>query len=99
MGDERAAEDLAKSSAGEGKGKGKDLEIVINGSKFVVEDEVVTYEQVVALAFPTGEPGVTYSVAYRKAKGGHGGAGVLAPGASVTVKKGTSFDVTPTTRS
>ncbi|WP_165553113.1 multiubiquitin domain-containing protein [Kribbella speibonae] len=41
-----------------------------------------------------------YSVAYRKANGGHGGTGTLTPDTSVKVKKkGTSFDVTPTTRS
>jgi hypothetical protein len=82
------------------KGRKRDYEIVINGTKFVVEDEVVTYQQVVALGFPNGELGVKYSVAYRKARGGHGGTGTLAPDTSVTVKeKGTSFDVTPTTRS
>ncbi len=80
--------------------KDKDYDIVINGSRFEVEDETVTYEQVVALGFPHGDPNVIYSVAYRKAKGGHGGSGTLLPGTSVTVKKkGTSFDVTPTTRS
>jgi hypothetical protein len=80
--------------------KDKDCEIVINGSPYEVEDDTVTYEQVIALAFPGGDPNVVYSVAYKKAKGGHGGSGALAPGASVTVKKkGTSFDVTPTTRS
>jgi hypothetical protein len=93
--EEVAAEELARRN-----GKDKDYEIVINGSLAVVHDEVVTYEQVVALGFPHGQPGIKYSVAYRKATGGHGGSGTLAPGASVTVKrKGTSFDVTPTTRS
>ena len=86
--------------AGDDKGKDRDYEVVINGTKFVVEAEDVTYGQVVALGFPNGEPGVQYSVVYRKAKGGQGGSGTLAPGTSVTVKqKGTSFDVTPTTRS
>ncbi|WP_166509497.1 multiubiquitin domain-containing protein [Blastococcus sp. TF02-8] len=80
--------------------KDKDYEIVINGSRFEVDAETVTYEQVVNLGFPHGDPNVIYSVAYRKAKGGHGGSGTLVPGTSVTVKKkGTSFDVTATTRS
>ncbi len=74
-------------------------EIVINGSEFRVADETVTYEQAVALGFPGTDPAVIYSVVYRKARGGHGGSGTLAAGASVVVKKGTSFDVTPTTRS
>jgi hypothetical protein len=80
--------------------KEKIYEIVINGSLYSIEDRTVTYEQVVALAFPTRDPNVLYSVAYRKAEGGHGGSGTLVAGASVAVKKkGTSFDVTPTTRS
>lgn len=88
---ERVAEDK--------RTKDKNYEIVINGSRFELEDETATYEQVVALGFPEGNPNVIYSVAYRKAKDGHGGSGTLVPGTSVTVKKGTSFDVTPTTRS
>ena len=80
--------------------KNKDYEIAINGSRFEVDAETVTYEQVVDLGFPNRDPNVIYSVAYRKAKGGHGGSGTLVPGTSVAVKKkGTSFDVTATTRS
>jgi hypothetical protein len=80
--------------------EGMGYEIVINGSRFEVKDETVTYEQVVALGFSGADPNVIYSVAYRRAKGGHGGSGTLVPGTSVTVKKkGTTFDVTPTTRS
>jgi hypothetical protein len=79
--------------------KRKTFDIVINGSVYEVNDETVTYEQVVSLAFPGGDPSVIYSVAYRKAKGGRG-TGTLVPGASVEVKQqGTSFDVTATTRS
>lgn len=93
MSAEIAAEERKKS-------KDKDYEIVVNGTPFVVEDEVVTYEQIVGLAFPNGDPGVRYSVAFRKAKGGHGGSGTLPVGGAVRVKEtGTSFDVTPTTRS
>lgn len=84
----------------EDRDKTKNYEIVVNGTPFPVHDETVTYEQVVHLGFPQSDPEIIYSVAYRKAQGGHGGSGTLVPGASVTVKKkGTSFDVTPTTRS
>jgi len=80
--------------------KRKTYDIVINGSVYEVHDETVTYQQVIGLAFPGSDPAVIYSMAYRKAKGGRGGTGTLVPGASVEVKKqGTSFDVTPTTRS
>lgn len=80
--------------------KRKTFEIVVNGTAYEVFDETVTYEQVVALSFPDSDPAVIYSVAYRRARGGRGGTGTLVPGTSVAVKKqGTSFDVTPTTRS
>jgi len=78
----------------------RDYDIVVNGTQAVVDDANVSYEQVVKIAFPAPEPGVTYSVAYRDADGPHGGAGMLVPGESVKVKKeGTSFNVTATTRS
>jgi hypothetical protein len=77
-----------------------DYDIVINGSQAAVPQPTVSYEEVTRIAFPVQDPGVTYSVSYSNAEGRHGGAGVLVPGESVTVKKkGTSFDVTPTTRS
>jgi hypothetical protein len=81
--------------------KHKDYEIVVNGTLVTVEQEDVSYEQVVEIAFPGAHnPNVTYSVAYRKADEPHGGSGVLVAGGSVTVKRqGTSFNVTPTTRS
>lgn len=88
----------AQESIKEPKDKG--IAIVVNGTEHAIDDEVVSYEQVVALGFPNGEPGIVYSVVYSKATAPAGGSGSLVPGRSVTVKKkGTSFDVTPTTRS
>lgn len=79
--------------------KDKEYEIVVNGTPHTVTDPNVTYEQVVQLAFPgANDPNVTYSVAYRKAHG-KGGSGTLVAGRLVKIKKGTSFNVTPTTRS
>lgn len=87
------------NEADEKAGK-KGYDIVVNGTPAAVQDATVSYEEVTRIAFPVPEPGVTYSVAYRNAEGRHGSAGVLVPGESVRVKKeGTSFDVTPTTRS
>lgn len=86
-------------TAGRGHTGTGGYEIVINGTEFRVAGETVTYEQAVGLGFPGADPAVMYSVVYRKARGGHGGSGTLAVGTSVVIKKGTSFDVTPTTRS
>ena len=87
-------------SAADKKPDQRDYDIVVNGTRAMVDYANVSYEQVVKIAFPAPEPGVTYSVAYRDADGPHGGAGMLVPGESVKVKKeGTSFNVTATTRS
>lgn len=88
----------AQKSVKEPKDKG--ITIVVNGTEHAVDDEVVSYEQVVALAFLNSQAGVEYSVVYSKAKAPGGGSGSLVAGRSVAVKeKGTSFDVTATTRS
>jgi hypothetical protein len=88
----------AQESVKEPKDKG--ITIVVNGTEHGIDDDVVSYEQVVGLGFPNRQPGIEYSVVYSKAKTPAGGSGSLVAGRSVTVKKkGTSFDVTATTRS
>lgn len=95
-----APEGIKDVTEAEMKPDPKDYDIVVNGTRAVVDDASVSYEQVVKIAFPAPDPGLTYSVAYRNADGPHGAAGMLVPGESVKVKKeGTSFNVTPTTRS
>jgi Multiubiquitin len=91
----------AQDQAAEAGHANKDYEIVVNGTLADVERQEVSYEQVVNIAFPgQHDPNVTYSVAYRNADAPHGGSGILVAGGSVKVKKeGTSFNVTPSTRS
>jgi hypothetical protein len=74
-------------------------EIVVNGELTVVKSETVTYEQVVAIAYPTPPaPGTRFTVTYRNAQYPHEGS--LAPGGSVEVKKeGTIFNVRATNKS
>ena len=81
--------------------KEKEFTITVNGTRHEVEVDVVTFEQVVELAFPdhpTG-PDILFSVTFEKAKSEpHNG--TLAAGGSVTVRKDeTIFDVTQTNRS
>ncbi len=78
----------------------RDIHIVVNGRRKMVTNRVVTYEQVVAIAFPDGPAGenVTYSVVYSKAVAPKS-EGTLAEGGQVTVKDGTRFNVTPTDKS
>lgn len=74
--------------------------VVINGTPYDLEDEVVTYEALGALAFPDHDPAAIFTVAYKNAIAAHGGRGTLVAGESVKIKKkGTSFDVRLTTRS
>lgn len=79
---------------------GKTIEIFVNARPHLVADRDVSFEDVVALAFPgqTPAPDTEYIVTYTRAQ--HGNAsGSLAPGQSIRVKKGTSFAVQVTTRS
>jgi len=73
--------------------------VVINGTPHTIDDEIVSYESLGALAFPGHDPAAIFTVAYKNAIAPHGGSGTLVAGESVKVKKkGTSFDVRLTTR-
>lgn len=78
----------------------KTIEIFVNARPYVVTDRDVSFEVIVALAFPGQTPGVDteYIVTYTRAQHGNE-SGSLAPGQDVRVKKGTSFSVQITTRS
>ena len=75
--------------------------IIVNGSpKVVPKNEELTFDQVVALAFPnppTGD-GVQFTVQYTRGLGNKP-TGTLVEGQSVKVKDGMEFDVTSTNRS
>lgn len=78
----------------------REIQIVVNGRRKTVVSRGVSYEQVVAIAFPDGPIGenVTYSVVYSKAVAPKT-EGTLAQGGQVTVKDGTRFNVTSTDKS
>lgn len=79
----------------------KTVTVVVNGRpKTLPKKEVLTFEELIALAFenpPTGD-GIQYTVQYTR---GHGNkpAGTLVEGQSVKIKEGMEFDVTSTNRS
>lgn len=78
----------------------KTYAVVINGTPYTLDDEIVSYESLGALAFPGHDPAAIFTVAYKGAIAPHGGSGTLVAGESVKAKKkGTSFDVRLTTRS
>lgn len=77
-----------------------DYEIIVNARPRIVHDEDVTFEQVVALAFPGPHgPNIMFSMTYRHAAS-KPHAGELGLGGIVEVKKkGTIFNVTKTDKS
>lgn len=78
----------------------KEYEIIVNGQKREVPDKVVTFKEIVTLAFPekADDPNVTFVAIFRKAHKPHEGS--LVAGGTVEVKKeGTIFNVTFTNKS
>ncbi|MGA2155925.1 MAG: multiubiquitin domain-containing protein [Bryobacteraceae bacterium] len=81
-------------------GERKTYTIYVNGQPKVVATKTVTYEQIVALAFPNPHTGqnMLYTVGYED--GPHQNpSGSLMPGGKVRVKDGMIFNVTPTDKS
>ncbi len=77
----------------------KRYEIIVNGQLEIVADKTVSYEQVVAFAYPTPTSAdAVITVTYRGAQKPKEGS--LKPGGTVDVKKeGAVFNVTSTTKS
>ena len=75
----------------------KQYKIVVNGTHETVDKEVLTFDDVVTLAFPNRDPNTIYSVTFEKAKGPK--EGELLPGQSVEIKENTEFDVDDTGKS
>ena len=76
-----------------------EVEIIVNARKRIVSDPDVTFEQIVQLAFPGApETNVVFSMTYRHAKS-KPHQGELGIGGVITVKKGTTFNVTRTVQS
>ena len=78
----------------------KHYTIVVNGEQKIVSKEVLTFVEVLDLAFPPPRPipDKDYGITFKHAKSvPH--QGQLHVGGTVEIKDGTSFDVTPTTKS
>jgi hypothetical protein len=72
------------------------VEIFVNGKSRAFEGRIISYEEVVHLAFPGVPLDVIYTVAYANPNGQDG---TLAPGQSTNVHKGMEFRVRKTNRS
>jgi hypothetical protein len=79
----------------------KEYKIVVNATEHTVDHDVLTFDEIVEIAFPKhpNNPDIVFSVTFEKAESKpHNG--TLAAGGKVTVRKhGTVFDVTQTNRS
>lgn len=77
-----------------------EITIFINGEEKIVKKEVISYEEVIILAYGRydSSEGVTYTVTYYKGQSHHPN-GILVEGQSVMVKKGMRINVTKTNRS
>ena len=77
-----------------------EITIIVDGQKKTVPTDIVSYKEVVELAYPgqSGDPQYTFTVTFRNAADEK--QGTLVPGQTVTVKhEGTVFNVTRTTKS
>ncbi len=75
------------------------LTITVNTHDVVAPARELTYAQVVALAYPGDMPadGLGYTITFSKGQKPHEGS--LTEGQTVTIRHGTIFNVTRTTRS
>ncbi len=96
-------EQEGKNDEGSGHSNGghvKEFTIIVNGREKKVANQVLTFQQVLALAYPTPPTGqnVEITITYRKADS-EPHDGNLIPGATVKVRNGTVFNVTATDKS
>lgn len=78
----------------------KGFEIIVNGRTHTVENDEVTFDELVDLAYPEGGRGelISYTVLFYEG-GGREKEGGVNEGEKVKVKDGTVFNVTRTDRS
>jgi hypothetical protein len=81
-------------------GKERKFKIIVNLEAVIVAKRVLTFREVVKLAYPNVQdgPDVVYTVTYKKAAGPQRD-GTLDEGQSVEIKNGTIFNVRRTDRS
>ena len=82
------------------KRRPNEITIIVEGTPYEWEREVITYAEVVTLFDPNypQHPEIIYSVTYKKGPSNKL-EGILSPGASVKVKEGMVFNVSPTGQS
>lgn len=84
----------------EGHDHAKEVTIIVNGRKKVVTAKVLSFAEIIALAFdnPQTGPNILYTVTYRGGEG-HKPEGTLVEGDTIKIKDGMIFNVTKTDKS
>lgn len=80
--------------------KEKEFTIIVNTREKIVNQKVLTFEEIVSLAFddPPSGPNICFTVTFRQGSG-HPKEGDLEEGGSVKIKDGTIFNVAFTDKS
>ena len=89
---------MSNPNSNQAPGQNKTVTIIVNGRARKVTGKMISYEEIVKLAFPN-EPSnqdIDFTVAYANP---HGKDGTLVAGQEVHVKEGMVFNVTKTNRS
>ena len=80
--------------------KTKEIEIIINAKKITTTKKVLTYWELIELAFnnPSQSENICYTIVYRRGPNANK-EGSLVEGQEVKIKKGMRFDVAATDKS
>ena len=87
--------DTTDSHENKGQGPSDEITIIVNGRPKKVNQAVITFEEVVALAFDPVPQNALFTVTY--SHGNQGGS--LTAGNNVSIQNGMKFDVTETDQS
>lgn len=89
---------MSNTNSNEAPGQNKTVAIIVNGRPREVTGKMISYEEIVKLAFPDdpSNQDIDFTVAYANP---HGKDGELVAGQQVHVKEGMVFNVTKTNRS
>lgn len=85
-----------QTDRGHGHQNKPDTVVIINGRPKKLDDDQISYSEVVQLAFPRSSEDILYSITFT---GPNMADGTLADGQILTIKNGMKFDVTKTNRS
>lgn len=90
---------VKEETAKDAPGQNKEFTIFVNGRERTVNQDSLTYQEVIELAFGgNGGENIIYTVTYKRGQGNKP-EGILTEGESVKLKNNMKFDVTATDKS